>query len=113
MKHILKLDPEYYEAVKSGIKIIELRLYDEKRRKINKGDTIDFYKQPELKEYITTEVTDIIIEKSFEDILNKFSIEELAGNCVSKEELKSALNRFYSKKEQEELGVIGIKIKLI
>lgn len=35
MKHSMKVQPRYYEAIKDGIKQIELRLYDEKEKKLN------------------------------------------------------------------------------
>lgn len=32
MRHILKLQPRYYNSMKNGIKLIELRLLDEKEK---------------------------------------------------------------------------------
>lgn len=40
--HHMKLDPAPYEMIKSGSKTTELRLFDEKRRRINPGDMIVF-----------------------------------------------------------------------
>ena len=42
MKHIMKLQPKYFECMKKGSKIIEVRLFDEKRRNIKIGDEIEF-----------------------------------------------------------------------
>lgn len=42
MEHILKLQPKYFNYINNGTKRIELRLYDEKRQKINIGDIIIF-----------------------------------------------------------------------
>ena len=50
MEHELKLQPRYYEYILGGTKDIEIRLYDEKRQKINIGDIIIFKKEPELNE---------------------------------------------------------------
>ena len=69
MRHTLKLQPKYYEAVKNGIKVIELRLLDEKRKNIKLDDEIEFKKEPDLKESIVTKVKGILLYKSFEDIL--------------------------------------------
>ena len=44
MEHELKLQPRYYEYILNGSKDIEIRLYDEKRQKINIGDIIIFKK---------------------------------------------------------------------
>lgn len=38
----MKLNREPFDAVKSGNKTVELRLYDEKRRLISVGDEIEF-----------------------------------------------------------------------
>ena len=42
MTHQMQLQPEPFSMIKSGVKTIELRLYDEKRRKIRIGDEILF-----------------------------------------------------------------------
>ena len=47
MLHKMKLQPEYYNDIKNGTKRIEIRLNDEKRQKIKKGDIICFQKEPE------------------------------------------------------------------
>lgn len=48
MVHKIKLRKIYYEMIKSGAKIYEGRLNDEKRRLISVGDIITFQKEPEL-----------------------------------------------------------------
>ena len=42
MLHKMKLNESPFERIKNGTKTIEFRLYDEKRQKINIGDTIIF-----------------------------------------------------------------------
>ena len=42
MKHCMRLNPDPFRAIKSGQKIYELRLFDEKRRLIAPGDVIEF-----------------------------------------------------------------------
>lgn len=42
MKHEMKLKAQFFNYIKNGTKRIELRLNDEKRRKIKLGDTIKF-----------------------------------------------------------------------
>lgn len=113
MRHTLKLQPKYYEAVKNGIKVIELRLLDEKRKNIKLDDEIEFKKEPDLKESIVTKVKGILLYKSFEDILDDYPIELLSDYDTSKDELINTLNTFYSREKQEQYGVIGIRVKLI
>lgn len=50
--HVMKLEEEYFNYIKNGTKRIEIRLFDEKRRKIKIGDKIIFYKLPDMKEKI-------------------------------------------------------------
>lgn len=40
MIHLMKLQPSPFEKIKDGTKTIEMRLFDDKRRKIQIGDTI-------------------------------------------------------------------------
>ena len=113
MTHVLKLDNEYFDAIKSGIKTIELRLYDKKRRQIQVGDVVEFLRQPLLEEKIETRVVELILDESFSNILDKYPLEVFAGKNISRKELEEALNRFYSAEEQQEFGVVGIRIELI
>ena len=46
-EHTVYLAPIYFELIKSGEKILEGRLNDEKRKNFNIGDKITFYKEPE------------------------------------------------------------------
>ena len=42
MQHTMRLNKEPFEMIKSGMKTIELRLYDEKRKLLRIGDEIEF-----------------------------------------------------------------------
>ena len=107
----MKLNEKYFEYIKSGTKRIELRLYDEKRKLIKIGDKIRFFKLPKLDEYIDVTVEDLIKYDNFKEF-NKYPIEILASKEMSNEELMKDLEKFYSKKEQEKYGVLGIKFKI-
>lgn len=113
MKHTLKLQPKYYECVKNGTKIIELRLLDQKRKGIKIGDEIEFLREPELNESIITKVKGLLLYSSFEDIIADYPISYFSDGETTKEELIEVLNSFYPKQKQEELGVIGIRIERI
>jgi len=56
MKHTMSLYADAFEQIRSGKKIREHRLNDEKRRKINVGDTIEFFKLPSQIECLLTMV---------------------------------------------------------
>ncbi len=107
----MNLQPKYYDFIKNGTKRIELRLYDEKRQKIKLEDEIEFSKSETEK--FNAKVIGLIHYKSFEDLFKDFPIEILADKTMTKDELLSILDEFYSEEKQREFGVIGIRIKLI
>ena len=107
----MKLNEKYFEYIKRGTKRIELRLNNEKRKVIKIGDKIRFLKLPKLDEHIDVTVEDLIKYDNFKEF-NKYPIEILASKEMSNEELMKDLEKFYSKKEQEKYGVLGIKFKI-
>ena len=113
MEHNMKLQPALYYAMLNGPKRIEIRLNDEKRQQIKIGDTIEFLKEPDLEESFKTRVVDLLHYESFDDMLEDIDISLLAGKDMTKEELLTALEQFYSKEKQAKYGVLGIKIELI
>ena len=111
MEHILKLQPKYFDYINTGTKRIELRLYDEKRQKINIGDTIIFKKEPELEINIKTKVIELLRYNSFSELVDDLNIEILADKEMTKEELLNDLEKYYTLDKQSKFGVVGIKIE--
>ena len=64
MTHFMQLQPSPFEMIRNGTKTIELRLYDEKRRKIRIGDTISFT-NTESKEVLNVTVLELSVFDSF------------------------------------------------
>ena len=112
-EHTLKLDEKYYNYILHGTKRIELRLNDEKRKSMNIGDILVFYKQPLLNECFKTKIVDLLYFDSFNQAMSNLPFELIAGKDDNKENLLKDLNRFYSKEKQESYGVIGIKLELL
>ena len=112
MEHEMKLQPEYYEFILNGTKRIEIRLYDEKRQKIKIGDTIKFLKAPDFKESFTAKVIGLLRYNTFKDLFNDFDISILSDKSMTKEELLLTLEKFYTKEEQKQYGILGIRIEL-
>lgn len=113
MEHEMKLQPEYYNFILNGTKRIEIRLYDEKRQQIKIGDIIKFLKEPELNESFNAKVIGLLRYNSFEEMFKDFDISILSDESMTKDELISVLEQFYTKKKQEKYGVLGIRIELI
>ena len=114
MKHTMKLQNEPFEKIKNGKKRIELRLYDEKRKKIKAGDTVEFINAIHPEQKLTTAVTDIFIFESFEELYNTLPLTECGydENSALTASPKD-MNVYYSEEEQQKYGVVGIKIALV
>ena len=113
MEHEMKLQPKYYNFILNGTKRIEIRLYDEKRQQIKIGDIIKFLKEPELNDSFNSKVVGLLRYNSFEEMFKDFDISILSDESMTKDELISVLEQFYTKEKQEKYGVLGIRIELI
>ena len=113
MKHEMKLQQKYYDFIKRGTKRIEIRLFYEKRQKIKIGDTIKFLKEDNQDESFEVKVIGLLRYNSFEDMFKDFDISVLSDKSMTKDELISALEKFYTKEKQEQYGVLGIRIELL
>jgi len=114
MEHEMKLLEEPYKKVASGKKTIEIRLFDEKRQKLNIGDIIQFSKLPDLKEKLSVEIIGLLRYKTFNDLITDFDMEFYGYEKeYSKEKFLEEIYSIYSKEQEQQYGVLGIKIKLL
>ena len=111
MLHHMKLQPKYFEYIQNGTKRIELRLNDEKRSLIQLGDEIEFLKEPSLTETMKVKVVGLLRYQTFTDLFKDFDISVLASPSMTKEELLSVLQEFYTIEKQKQYGVLGIRIE--
>ena len=111
--HEMKLQPEYFNFILNGTKRIEIRLNDEKRQCIKLGDTIKFMKEPNLEESFNAKVVGLLRYNSFKDMFEDYDISVLSDESMTKDELISVLEQFYTKEKQEKYGVLGIRIELV
>ncbi len=107
--HKMRLQSEPFEKIKSGTKKIELRLFDEKRRFINIGDTIEFQKQSEEIETLHVRVIALLRYESFSKIFDDFPAEIFGGK--DKASLLENVRQFYSPEREKEYGILGIRIE--
>ena len=110
MIHEMKLQPEYFNFILNGTKRIEIRLNDEKRQSIKLGDKIKFFKEPDLTETFEAKVVGLLRYNSFEDMFKDYDISVLSDASMTKEELISVLEKFYTKEKQQQYGVLGIRV---
>lgn len=111
MTHRFKLDLGPFVSIKNKEKDIEMRLYDEKRQAVHKGDTIVFYCL-ENNEEITCEVINLHIHKSFDELYSCFPKERLGYKSGDKAH-PDDMHKYYSPERIAQYGVAGIEVKLI
>lgn len=109
--HQLQLATVPFDAITSGAKTIESRLYDEKRQLIQIGDTIEFTNREAPDQMITVKVIGLLRYETFHDLFSHNDPAKFGGESV--EWLENQINEFYSVDQQKENGVIGIEFTLL
>ena len=108
--HQLKLATEPFEAIVSGKKTIESRLYDEKRQKIQLGDEVTFTNRENISQTVTVRVVGLLRYQTFHDLFIHNNPAKFGGDNV--EWLENQISEFYSIEDQKIYGVIGIEFKV-
>ena len=114
MKHKMRLQLEPFNQIKKGNKTIELRLYDEKRKKLSIGDKIIFTLIDNKERELTCEITNLYIFSSFKEVYENLPIVSLGYDQSNTAEAHYRdMEVYYSKEAIEKYGVIAIEIILI
>lgn len=112
-RHEMKLDPAYFARIASGRKKYELRLNDDKRRKIEIGDEILFTNNATGQ----TLLTKVLGKEIFPDFAALYRALPLLECGYTEETLPAAspkdMEAYYSPAEQRKFGVVGIRLELL
>ena len=111
MIHEMRLNNEPFIKVKEGIKTVELRLLDEKRKTLRVGDKIIFTNRAN-NEKIDVLVTNLFKADSFEPIYEKYSKVAMGYNEEDEAKLED-MEEYYSKEEIKKYGCIAIEIEKV
>lgn len=109
--HSLQLATVPFNAIASGQKVIESRLYDDKRQLIQIGDIIEFTNREYPDQKVSVKVIGLLRYETFHDLFSYNSPKKFGGESV--EWLESQIKEFYSLDEQKQNGVVGIEFKLM
>jgi len=110
--HRMNLNEEPFERIKSGQKTIELRLYDEKRRKIKIGDKIVFQNRASG-EVLEARVLKLHRFETFDSLYQSLPLVKCGYDEKSVSEAKPEdMLKYYTLDEQKRLGVVGIELSL-
>lgn len=111
MIHQMGLYGEYFNSIKEGKKTVEVRLNDEKRRKIRIGDTLEFIKVPEQDETIKVQVTNLKTYNTFQAMYEDIPFQDFDCEGWSMKEMIEGTYEIYSPEQEKEWGTLAIKIK--
>ncbi len=109
--HQLQLATIPFNAITSGTKTIESRLYDEKRQTIKIGDTIIFTNRENPDQIVSVKVIGLLRYETFHDLFSRNDPAKFGGESVKW--LENQINEFYSIGEQKQNGVIGLEFELV
>ncbi len=105
MIHDLKLYRENFDELESGSKIREYRLYDEKRKLINIGDTIRFVRLPNMDKYVYADVINIEIFNNWYDCYSKYFNDDFKDNYNNIDDVvNDTYNGYYTKEDSDKYG---------
>lgn len=114
MTHEMNLHDAPFDMIKSGKKIYELRLWDEKRRGIKIGDEILFTRSRGGEDSMRTIVVGLHLFDSFTEL---YAALPLLKCGYTEEDIDGAdpsdMDIYYSKEKQAAYGVVAIEIKLM
>ncbi len=114
LTYFFNLNKESFEKVRNNVKTIEMRLNDEKRRKLKIGDNIVFVNRENENEIIPVTVTALHIFSSFKELYASLPLSKCGYTA---ENIKNADSRdmleYYSRREEKKFGVVGIEFKVM
>ena len=112
--HRMRLDADAFAKIDAGEKTVELRLYDEKRRRVQAGDVIRFESTADDTDVLYARVEGMRFFATFDEL---YSALPLTKCGYTEKEAATAsprdMDRYYSREEQRKWGVVGIELSLL
>lgn len=111
MIHYMRLNDDQFDRMSSGFKRVELRLNDDKRKKLRPGHRILFKATSSSRE-LCVEVTRLRVYKGFKELYQDYGAEELGYKEDQVKDYRDMLE-IYSQKDQDDYGALAIEIRLL
>ena len=100
-EHLMRLTPSPFQMIENGTKTIELRLLDEKRRRIK--DAV-----------LRAKVEELLVFDSFRELYENLPLLVCGYTAETIHDASpDDMNQYYSIEEQNQYGVVGIRISLV
>lgn len=109
MVHVMNLQSVPFELIAKRKKTIELRLNDEKRKRISVGDTILFINSENTQILINVTVISLVFSMNFQELFKIITLEECG--CLDTGSYPN-MSEYYTIEQQENYGVVGIRFEI-
>lgn len=113
MIHRMGLYKTYFSDIKSGKKVVEIRLNDSKRQQIKIGDIIEFVSVPSEEESMRVKVTKLEPFDSFKELYEQVPFERMGCKGWIMDEMLEGTYAIYTKEQEELFGALAITIEAI
>ena len=112
-KHSMKLKRAFFDKIVRGSKTVEMRLFDEKRKRIKAGDVITFTADDDSGDTVDAKVLGIHVYPSFETLTDDFDTRSLGFERRKADFVCEYMKRFYDDDSVRREGVAAIRIQKI
>lgn len=108
----MRLAAEPFEKIGREEKTVEIRLYDDKRKKIEAGDQIVFRQLSDESNVIITTVKALHRFNTFRELFSSDLFSKTGCGDMTIDSATEYMYKFYSREQEKEFGVLGIEISV-
>ncbi len=113
MEHTMRLYERPFNSIKAGRKKVEVRLNDDKRRKLKVGDTIKFIRIPGENESLTVKIIELRQYPTFKEMYEDIPASDFDAISSTIEEMVELTYQIYTPQQEKEWGTLAITIELL
>ena len=106
------VDDAFYK-IKNGIKTVEVRLNDKKRRRLKEGCYIRFVRYKHKEDELKVQVVGLYKFKSFKALFSSELFSKTGFGDYTAEDATKKMYEYYDKADELKYGVLGIEIKVL
>lgn len=111
--YIMKVKPEYFDKIKNGKKLYEIRLLDDKRKLLKVGDSVLLKKEPDMFDGIVIRITEIKHFNTFLEMAQRLSIKDIGFEGKTAAEVNDIYHQIYKVEDEVRYGVVALKFDVL
>ncbi|KFF31376.1 ASCH domain-containing protein [Bifidobacterium bombi] len=112
MLHTMGLYAAPFESIAAGRKSVEIRLDDEKRRRVCVGDTIEFILEPQESRRVRVTVTGLRRFATFRELYESVPASDMDVCGESVEQMVAETYGIYTPEQERKYGALAITVSL-